>query len=286
MQSLRFSNVLPSKRVGELLDLAVIRYVGAEELCALESAEIRCACKELFTDTSQNPARFPHTSKEGLARCLTSSSILYSHHADRLVLPLEHMLWQGHEVELTSAVLELMTNHNKNTELLRRPAFDEAWESNMFATLLDPPQFPKRAGPPVPKCKIFATLLDPLPAQMQNFVQNFRNFFANFLQNFCNFFAKFLQKHSVFCKKQLQALPCPGPSPHTLPGPSAQTIPPPPPAPGPALKPQIRPQNPPPQPTPFISKFCCSGVSKQGRIYFKLKYIAEAIFKRKEYGVI
>ena len=37
--------------------------------------------------------------------------------------------------------------------------------------------------------------------------------------------------------------------------------------------------------TMFISKFCCSSVSKQGRIYFKLKYIA-AIFKRKEYGVI
>lgn len=100
MECLNFRNIAPNKRIGELLDLAVIRYVGPQKACTLGSTELRQACAELFTDTSQNPARFPHTSDEGLARCLTSSSIVYSYHADRLVLPLEHMLWQGHEMEV------------------------------------------------------------------------------------------------------------------------------------------------------------------------------------------
>ena len=105
MDSLVFKNLPPTSRVGELLDLAVMRYVGdapsTKTLLNSGPGKLRAYCSELFTDVSQNPQRNPHTCrKDNVSRCLTTSSSVYSHGLDRIVLPLELMYWQGHQVDV------------------------------------------------------------------------------------------------------------------------------------------------------------------------------------------
>ena len=105
MDSLVFKNVPPTDRVGEILDLAVMQYVGdvrsTQTLLQSGPEKLRAHCSELFTDVSQNPQRNPHTSrKDNVSRCLTTSSCVYSHGLDRLVLPVELLYWQGHQVDV------------------------------------------------------------------------------------------------------------------------------------------------------------------------------------------
>ena len=97
-----------SARVKEILNLATLDFLTPEQLRAVRSStsqdarkkSLRGFCHELFTDVSQNPARKSHTSRKHLAsKCLTSSSVLYSHARDRLVCPLELLLFQGHSLE-------------------------------------------------------------------------------------------------------------------------------------------------------------------------------------------
>ena len=81
---LQFKGLKKSKRVLEMLDLAVLGYLGggaaAREALQQGPTHVRQCCRELFTDVSQNPDRRCYTaSSEGVSRCLTSSTLLYSH---------------------------------------------------------------------------------------------------------------------------------------------------------------------------------------------------------------
>ena len=104
LPGLEFRGLSRTSRVLEVLDLAVIGYLTkpgtSSSLLSLEPAELRGKCTELFTDVSQNPVRKCHTSQAGLSKCLTTSSVLYTHTRDRVVLPLELMFFQGHVVDM------------------------------------------------------------------------------------------------------------------------------------------------------------------------------------------
>ena len=103
MGGLSFRNLPPSRRIGEILDLATVSFLGARQVQDFEqegSARVQEACRELFTDVSQNPARKAWTGRRGVSRCLTTSSLIYAHGADRILLPVEHMFFQGHHVDL------------------------------------------------------------------------------------------------------------------------------------------------------------------------------------------
>ena len=92
----------------QVLDLATVGYVDAADLRRLSSLpqdarrrELSGLCQQLFTDTSQNPARKAYTCKKtDCMKCLTTSSCLYSHGRDRVVLALEHLLFQGHSLDV------------------------------------------------------------------------------------------------------------------------------------------------------------------------------------------
>ena len=96
-------------RVCEVLDLAVLDFMQPDDLCAANHARRRDAesreilqsrCADLFSDPSQNPVRKPYTCPSSMvSRCLTTTSTVYSHGRDRVCLPVEHMLWQGHRLE-------------------------------------------------------------------------------------------------------------------------------------------------------------------------------------------
>ena len=99
-----FKNLRPTDRAGEILDLAVMQYLGSAASTASLLRDgpeaLRAGCQELFTDISQNPGRKPHTGQDHVSRCLTASSSVYSHGSDRMVLPIELLLWQGHQVDV------------------------------------------------------------------------------------------------------------------------------------------------------------------------------------------
>lgn len=52
--------------------------------------------KGVFCDISQNPKYRSCTSSEGFTGCLATSTMLYSYGKDRVVLPFELVLFQGH----------------------------------------------------------------------------------------------------------------------------------------------------------------------------------------------
>ena len=94
-------------RVGErvrcLLDLATADRLGprADDVVRKAKAtgnwhEVDKAMKGVFIDLSQNPARRPWTNQKNVSKCLTTSSRIYSFEEQRVVLPLEHLLFQGH----------------------------------------------------------------------------------------------------------------------------------------------------------------------------------------------
>ena len=96
----RLTGVPGFDRAREVLDLAVLQHVGYPLCANLSTQELDEACADLFTDLSQNPARKAFSNQAGVSKCLTSSSVLYTHARDRVVLPLEMMFFQGHTQEL------------------------------------------------------------------------------------------------------------------------------------------------------------------------------------------
>lgn len=85
-------------RIAELLDLAVISQLGVPAARSMQRAasKIHPDLKEVFCDVSQNPARKPWTNSDGITKCLTTSTTLFSFFRDGLVTPLELMIFQGH----------------------------------------------------------------------------------------------------------------------------------------------------------------------------------------------
>ena len=52
--------------------------------------------QDVYCDTSQNPAFKAVSNSNGVAPCLCTSSTMYSFGRDRMLLPFEHLLMQGH----------------------------------------------------------------------------------------------------------------------------------------------------------------------------------------------
>ena len=92
--------VADQARALEIIDLATLQYAGYPESMSMDAATLQQKCSSLYTDLSQNPARKSFTGKHGHSKCLTSSSIVYSHGRDRVVLPIELMRFQGHDLEI------------------------------------------------------------------------------------------------------------------------------------------------------------------------------------------
>ena len=52
--------------------------------------------KNVFCDVSQNPKHKSYTNSRGITGCLATSTVLYSYGHDRIVLPVELAMFQGH----------------------------------------------------------------------------------------------------------------------------------------------------------------------------------------------
>ncbi|CAE7297676.1 unnamed protein product [Symbiodinium sp. CCMP2592] len=101
---LKYAGIVRSERIDEVLNLAVLGFLGARRVLKLQQqgpAAVQEACYDLYTDVSQNPIRKSFTSPKTLASpCFTTSTALYSHARDRIILPIEAMLMQGHGLDM------------------------------------------------------------------------------------------------------------------------------------------------------------------------------------------
>lgn len=97
----RYVGVNVSARVLAILDCVTMDILGgyAKTQIVLARADrvsaISEAMKSVFCDISQNPVRRCF-SLDGVAKCQTTSSIIYAFGRDRVVTPYEQMLLQGH----------------------------------------------------------------------------------------------------------------------------------------------------------------------------------------------
>lgn len=88
-------------RVLAILDCVTMDILGgfAKTQAVLARADRESAIEEamqsVFVDVSQNPVRRCFSS-DGVAKCQTTSSIIYSFARDRVITPYEQMLLQGH----------------------------------------------------------------------------------------------------------------------------------------------------------------------------------------------
>ena len=100
----QYKGLSKTPRIMETLDLAVTSYLkGKNELTeasSYDSGALQAACRELFTDVSQNPCRKAFTSVKQVGKCLTTSSLVYAHAFDRTVLPIEQFIWQGYSLNV------------------------------------------------------------------------------------------------------------------------------------------------------------------------------------------
>lgn len=102
----RFLGISCSARVMEMLDATCIDILGgaektAEILAGPQPARvIESAMRDILIDVSQNPCRRPFSGSDGIARCIHTATALYSFRLDRILLPFELMLLQGHSESL------------------------------------------------------------------------------------------------------------------------------------------------------------------------------------------
>lgn len=88
-----------TERVGEILEIvAAVKLVesGVNILQDLPFSHKKELLKHVYCDVSQNPKFKSHTNQEGITGCLTTSTLLYSFGRDRVVLPVELAMIQGH----------------------------------------------------------------------------------------------------------------------------------------------------------------------------------------------
>ena len=98
-----FTGFEPTARVLEILDLVAISKIGVDACRRilqqpphLAAMQISRRLGDCYVDLSQNPARRAYSSAGDVAKCLTTSSRIYSFRRQGLVLPLELLYWQGH----------------------------------------------------------------------------------------------------------------------------------------------------------------------------------------------
>ena len=92
-------------RVRALLDLVATerlmcacadQQITISEIKEFSQEKKQALLKNVFCDISQNPKFRSCTGPDGVTGCLTTSSSIYSYGKDRMVLPFELMLFQGH----------------------------------------------------------------------------------------------------------------------------------------------------------------------------------------------
>ena len=84
--------VTMNPRVKDLLDIFIIRKMKEIQL-PLDKLEPHL--KDCFVDVSQSHQRHTAT-RQGVNKCLTTSSLMYSYGQDRLLMPIEHIYLQGY----------------------------------------------------------------------------------------------------------------------------------------------------------------------------------------------
>ena len=106
--------VSPTPRHHAILNCLTMEVIGDVLLCRTllaspeGQAELRRRMAPVFVDLSQNPSRRAFSNRDGIMKCLTTSSRVYSFAADRLTVPAELMACQGHDVD-NMLVPEAMT---------------------------------------------------------------------------------------------------------------------------------------------------------------------------------
>ena len=106
MPGLRLAGVSATLRVKEILNCLCMEVLGGAKatLKLMQKDDFYSVVKAKMSgyicDLSQNPCRHAYTNAEGINKCMTTSSILYSFDRDRVILPLEMMLIQGHKDSL------------------------------------------------------------------------------------------------------------------------------------------------------------------------------------------
>ena len=87
-----------TERVNELIEVVAaskLKDLGVLQ-DALSFSEKQKLLEHVYCDVSQNPRFKSCTNSKGITGCLATSTILYSFGKDRIVLPLELSMIQGH----------------------------------------------------------------------------------------------------------------------------------------------------------------------------------------------
>lgn len=89
-----------TQRVCEIMDTVVM--IKLKEKGQLQGANklsferLKTLLHDVFLDISQNPRQKCYSNSSGITHCLATSTQLYSFGADRMILPFELLMFQGH----------------------------------------------------------------------------------------------------------------------------------------------------------------------------------------------
>ena len=89
------------KRVLDLIDLTAVLACKQAKVSHQDPAKMKEALKDTLLDYSQSHSRMTFSNSDGVAKCLCTSSELYSYRLDRTLVPFEHLLLQGHHCRTT-----------------------------------------------------------------------------------------------------------------------------------------------------------------------------------------
>ena len=90
-ESFKAKGIRLTPRTTDIIDCCAIQFMKSNNVAA---KDLPTAMKGVFLDISQSLQRKAYTAN-GLNRCLTTSSCIYSFEHDRLVTPLETLFFQG-----------------------------------------------------------------------------------------------------------------------------------------------------------------------------------------------
>ena len=87
-------------RVLAIIELVALEYLAVDPGLAVARTmtftELARKLEDKFVDVSQNPKYASKANAAGILGCLATSSVVYSYHKDRIILPFELLLCQGH----------------------------------------------------------------------------------------------------------------------------------------------------------------------------------------------
>ena len=98
----KYKGIKLTGRIMAILDCVTMHTLGGYDktLSVLQQPDaahhIEQAMQSVICDVSQNPVRRAFSNSQGIAKCQTTSSVLYSFGKDRIVTAYEQMLLQGH----------------------------------------------------------------------------------------------------------------------------------------------------------------------------------------------